>query len=794
MRSIITLLMVLFCYGSVQGQYFFQRGQLPEEASLISYSAIANTGALQLSLDQVIAQQGQMGFRQMKGSFGNLGFTKDHYWVRFQLKNTLDTTLVYYLQTAEPVTDQVDLYLINQKEEKELQRSGDHIDFAQRTIQQRKTIFKIILHAGETKSAWLSIKNDGEKNSLPLTLISEQRMLSLTYLDQLQMGLFYGILIMIAITYFFFYVALKQLSFLYYTMFVTTMALCQFALDGLYHQYIGTSTSWLNTHIVIISAILSCFSFARYSELILNIKLYNRRLQRLFKPLYAILIMVMAGVCFIPGFLAYSYPIVNLLTLMGILLIFLSIGVKLYRKQTIDIFYTIGIIILSATLIMAVLMNFGVLPESFSIEDITKPGIALEIIALSLSMANQIRVLKSKEQQSQALALQKSQEMNDVKSYFLANMSHELRTPLNAIVGLADLIEQGSTDPKLRANCEIIKYTSHSLISSVTDILDYSRIEKGELVLEEVQFDPHQITHKIARSAEKQCADKGIEFQFSSSLSSRSKLIGDPLRLEQIIYNVLSNAVKFTTEGKVSFEIKTTKVNDRQEMRILITDTGVGIPNHKLGAVFHLFAQTDFDNKRKYGGFGIGLSIVKALTDLHGGEINIESNVNSGTRCEILLSYKIGEEAVPVQNKFSLEAFDLLHSHVLIVEDNPMNQMILKMMMQNWANTTIHIANNGQECLDMMKDHQMDIVLMDLQMPVMDGYEATMAIKAGELGVTNACVPVIVITADTTAASKERIMEIGADDYMNKPIEKELLYEKITMALSNRMAQNPKDH
>jgi signal transduction histidine kinase len=553
LRSITAIFLLLLSLGTAQAQYVFQRDHLPDEVSLIHYCTIANTGARQLSLDQAIAQQDQLGFQQMTGRYGNLGFTKDNYWVRFQLKNSLDTAIIYYLHTAEPVTDQVDLYLINHKQERELQRSGDNIEFAQRTIQHRKTIFKIILHAGETKSAWLYIRNDGEKNSLPITLISEQRMLSLTYLDQLLMGLFYGLLMMIAITYFFFYVALKQLSFLYYTIFVVSMGLCQFALDGLYHQYIGTSGSWINRHMVILSAILCCFSFARYSELILNIKFNNRRLHRLFKPLYGVLIVVFAGICILPGFLAYSYPIVNVLTLMGILLIFLCIAVLYYRKKPVDVFYTIGILILSLTLILAILTNFAVLPENFSIEDITKPGIALEIIALSLSMANQIRALKSKEQQSQALALQKSQEMNDVKSYFLANMSHELRTPLNAIVGLADLMEQESTDPKLRANCEIIKYTSHSLISSVTDILDYSRIEKGEHVLEQVQFDPHQITRKIAQSAEKQCADKGIQFQFSSSLCARRRLIGDPLRLEQIIYNVISNALKFTSEGKVSF-------------------------------------------------------------------------------------------------------------------------------------------------------------------------------------------------------------------------------------------------
>ena len=351
------------------------------------------------------------------------------------------------------------------------------------------------------------------------------------------MGIFYGILFVIAITYFFFYFALKEKSFLYYSLYVTFVGLCQFALDGFFHQYIDRSNSWINLHAVIISAIFGAYFFGKYSEIILGIRQKYIKLQYSFNLLYLLLGIVLAGVLLFPDFLKYSYPLVNLLTLFGMVLIFVSITVLIKNKQHIDIYFAGGIFILFICILIAVLFNFGAFPDDISTDNITKPGIGLEIIALSLSMANRIRLLKSKQEEMQALALQKSEEMNDMKSYFLSNMSHELRTPLNAILGLANLMENESADEKIKENCEMIRYASHGLISSVNDILDFSKIEKGELKLEATNFKVYEVLEKIKESTRKQAEDKGITFEFDSNITPEITTIGDPIRLEQIIHN-----------------------------------------------------------------------------------------------------------------------------------------------------------------------------------------------------------------------------------------------------------------
>lgn len=772
---------------TAKAQYQFREGNLPEEISILNHARILNTGSKILTLKEIVNNSEKLPFKKLSGKLGKLGFTSDNYWLAFQLKNTTKKSLTYYLQTAEPVTNQVNLYLIDGNNKIESQKSGDDLAFSGRSVKNRQTIFEIVLKPGETKKAFIDIKNDGQNNNLPLVLISQQRLLERTADEYLMKGIFYGILAVIATTYFFFYFAMKEISFLYYALYVVSVGLCQFAVDGLYHQYIGTGNSWFSLHAVIISGILCSFFFAKYSQKFLDIKRKNQRINKLFNPLYISLGLLLVGIIIWPPLLRYAYLLLNIIILIGLFIIFLSISVILYKRQPIDLFYTTGITILASTIIIAITIRFGILEEDL-FKNITKIGIGLEIIFLSLSLTNRIRILRKKKEELQTLALQKSEEMNDLKSYFLSNMSHELRTPLNAILGLAAIMEKESTDPRVIANCEVIKYASHGLISSVNDIIDFSKVEKGELKLEKADFNPVDILNKLSLSAEKQCKDKGLTFNFKNSLNEQIILLGDPVRLEQIIHNVLGNAVKFTAGGSVTMAADSVIAENSYTLQITIEDTGIGIPKEKLGSIFSVFSQNSSDNKRKHGGFGIGLSIVKVLIDLHQGKINIESAVDVGTRCEILLTYPIQETITKTINLYPKHEYDLLGKHILVVEDNPMNQMIIQMMLEDWNNTKVSLAGDGAECLRMLRsDDTIDLILMDLQMPVMDGYEAITAIRNNLTGINKTNIPIIVITADTTKATKDRAFILGADDYLTKPVEEETMYQKVTGVLSRRL-------
>lgn len=619
-------------------------------------------------------------------------------------------------------------------------------------------------------------------------------MISSTYFHQFIFGIFYGIIFLAVITYMFFYFAMKDVSFLFYCLYVISGGLLQFSLDGYFHQFLSPDGSWLGQHAVILSALLAAFFMTRYSQTFLDIARYFPRINTVFTVIGRVVLVLIAMIAVFPGFLPVSYPIANILGLV-ILCLVLGVIVASHRNNhPIDRFFSIGMVILLLSFVVFILNNMSLIPNSFFSANIVKIGTGIEMIFLSLSMGNRIRSLKSEKEEMQTLALKKSEETNELKSYFLSNMSHELRTPLNAIMGMANLLEKELKDTELKHQCEVIRAASVGLLSSVNDILDFSKIDKGELRLENVPYTPSVILHDQSKSAKRSAEEKGLEFRYILKGNADLVLIGDPLRFSQMVNNVLGNAIKFTPQGSITLEVDVTEANEEYaDLEITITDTGIGISEHKLNDIFEALTQEDISHKRKYGGFGLGLFITKQLVSLHQGNIRLESQEGAGTTCRITLRYQIQEVKNVTESLFPEDSSDLLGSHILVVEDNPVNQIVMKAILKKWKNTRASFANNGQEALDLLAGGYFDLILMDLQMPVMNGYEATEAIRAGNAGEINTRIPIIAITADVTESSRDRALATGMDDYQTKPVKQEALYKTITEVLSRseRFAMRP---
>ena len=554
----------------------------------------------------------------------------------------------------------------------------------------------------------------------------------------------------------------------------------QFSLDGFFFKYITPNGGWLSNHAVLLLAIVAAFLSGKYSEVFLKIKDNSRTFYLLFNISYVTLTVLFLCTLFIPGALSFCYVAVNVLALIFLILIVCSIINLYYQKKKVDFLFTIGIFFLILGFTVFILNNFGLVSNNFITQNSSKFGTGLEIIFLSLSMSNLIRNLKNEKNELNRLALVRSEEMNDLKSYFLSNISHELRTPLNAIMNLIDSVSSDVEDEKIKKNCQIIKYSSHSLLSSVNDILDFSKIEKNELKLDNILFNPLHTLERIKETAELRSKDKGLEFNFSKRDGFPRLVKGDEMRFSQIVNNVISNAIKFTSEGFVNLDIDSqVKPDNKVSLIISISDSGVGIKKEKMDSIFDSFSQNSIDNKRKFGGLGLGLYIVKTLVDMQGGTVVMNSYPGKGTSCKITIDFDLAEQPkidlVPAEP----EIYDLEGKTILVVEDNSINQMVIKMITKKWLNTTVVYANNGEEGLDAFKTNKFDIVLMDLQMPVMDGYEATIAIRNGEIGLEYANIPIIAVTADVMESTKLRVIEIGMNDYLTKPIKKETLYQAI---------------
>ncbi|CAM4110164.1 hybrid sensor histidine kinase/response regulator [Gillisia limnaea] len=777
------LFLILFAL-QINAQNSYQAQPLSETISLHEYAVFANAGQQIYTLEEVRKNPKNLDFRPIGSENPNIGFTKDQYWVKFTMTNNTAENFTYYLETARPITDKVELFSIGTSGEIQRQQSGDKMAFSDRSFDHRKTIFELQLPSEETLEIYIHYENDGEVLNLPLNLHNASSLLKITYFEQLVFGIFFGILLIAAIIYLFFFFALGERSFLFYSFYVITVGLLQFSLDGYFNQYFEPGGGWFSNHSVVLFAIISGAFLGKYSEVYLNIKQSSSFLPKIFNGIYICLGLLLVAVVFVPEVPAFSYPTVNVLGLGVLVAILVSVILLFSKKIVVDKFFLIGIFFLILGFVIFILNNLSVLPNTFLTQNSAKLGTGLEIIFLSLSMANRIKKLKSEKEELQRLALIRLQEMNELKSYFLSNLSHELRTPLNAIMGLADSMAFEAENQKVKNTSNVIKASSVRLLNLINDILDFSKIEKGELNLEKEIFDPLEILKELQLSYKNQAEEKGLAFEHIIKNQVSGFVIGDANRLAQIVNNILDNAVKFTPEGKVQVYLETSiGQNETLELTLRVSDTGIGIPKDKMETIFESLTQESINNKRKYGGLGLGLYIIKVLVDMHHGMIHMESNQGSGTTCTLKLSYPLAPKPIVTEKQFPTDSYDLLGSKILVVEDDPINQMVLKMIFKKWKGTQFSFASNGAEGLEKLKEESFDLILMDLQMPVMDGYEACITIRKGDAGAKNKNIPIIAVTADVMESTKQRVIRIGMDDYLAKPVHKDRLYVKIIRLL-----------
>lgn len=731
-----------------------------------------------LTLEDVTSDSLEKAFQAIPQELWNIGFSSDQYWVRFTLRNDQEEAQEFFLETARPITDVVNLYTLEEGRLIGKQRSGDQLPFKERSLPYRSSLFSVELPPHSTRRYYLELSSDGEVIRLPLKLYRPAYLLEKASETTLFFGIFYGILFLAAVIYLFFYIGLRDSSFLNYGLYVLSILLLQLSLDGYLFQYFLPEGGFLNGRMVIISALLSIFFLGRYSETFLRLKQRLRWLPLGFKVVYLFAGVVLVGMLFSDAWLEKSYPLSNQTGLVLLLLILASMLILRLKKYPIDPFYTAGIGFLIAGFVIFILNNLSILPNNFITLNSSKIGSGLEVIFLSISMSNLIRQLKSEKEASQAEALRKAEEMNDIKSYFMSNMSHELRTPLNAIMGLAQQMMEGqSSEKENQINLEVIKHSSLSLLSSVNDILDFSKIEKGQLKLREHPLDPNSVLDEISGNWARRAEEKGLDYSFTVKDGIPARIAGDQERLAQIGNNLLSNAIKFSHRGSVKATLSAEKIDaERINLIFEVEDTGIGIPREKQKRIFESFLQENINDKRKFGGIGLGLTIVKKLVDLKGGELVLDSKPGKGSRFKAVMPHVVLQPPKEKQLPQPSADYDLGGARILMAEDNSLNQMVMRKLISKWANTELDIVENGQEALDKLAEKKYDLILMDLQMPVMDGYEASQKIRRGDLAHTDKNIPIIAVTADTMAETEKKVFQIGLNAYITKPVKAAQLF------------------
>ncbi len=380
-------------------------------------------------------------------------------------------------------------------------------------------------------------------------------------------------------------------------------------------------------------------------------------------------------------------------------------------------------------------------------------------------------------------AKEKAEEATKLKEAFLANMSHEIRTPMNAIIGFSDILSKRKLGDQEREYVNTIKSAGENLLTIINDILDISKIEAGMMTFEEHTFSVKELFKSLNGMLMGKAKEKNLELLFSYSEDVPDAVLGDPTRLTQIIINLAGNAIKFTQKGKVLIHVKIIKnsiENFREDENALlefaVKDTGIGISPDKIENIFERFRQAESHTTRKYGGTGLGLSIAKQLVELQGGTLTVESEFNVGSVFTFRIPYKKSVKVLhPLETtgkKYDMAELSKLN--ILLVEDNRLNVMLILSLFSEY-NLKLQVAENGSVGIEKLKENNFDIILMDMEMPVMNGYEAATIIRK-EL---KSNIPIIAMTAHAMAGERERCLSLGMNDYISKPINANFLFEKM---------------
>ncbi|WP_269532982.1 7TM diverse intracellular signaling domain-containing protein [Chitinimonas sp. BJYL2] len=654
------------------------------QVSLIEHFSVLEDPDRTLSLDDVLSPQMQARFRGgWQGDSLNMGLTRSAWWLRFTVRNDAPHAVQRLLEISYAHHEQIALY---QPETRTQIKSGGELPFAQRPVANRYFVFPLTLPAGEQHSYYLRIVSDSSMD-VPARLWTPEAFARHERADYMAQAWYFGLVMAMVLYNLLLFVALRDSNFLLYVAFGISAALSLACYNGLAYEFLWPdSPAWAKIS-TMISFALTCLFLLAFLRRLLETALSVPGLDKVLR-----LLMVLHGVQIVGFLISFQASIKPAIALDGLTMVMLLLTavVCLSRRQRGAAYFLLAFLVLALAASLTALRSLGLVPTNFFTINGMQIGSALEMLLLAFALAARFNALRLEKEQAQAQALASHQQLvdalqlserdlearvsmrtrelsaanarleaqdaalrqavesaeqaNRLKSEFLANMSHEIRTPMNAVIGMAHLALRSGLSVRQRDYVGKIHRSALALLQVINDLLDFSKIEAGKLDIETVPFALDDVLVHVATLTGQRAEEKGLDYWFDVAKTVPAQLLGDPLRLGQILVNLANNAIKFTERGEVSIRVRHEGMAGERAMLLFeVCDTGIGMSEAQAARLFQPFAQADGSTTRKYGGTGLGLAICKQLADRMGGGISVESEAGQGSQFRLRLGF------VPVQ-------------------------------------------------------------------------------------------------------------------------------------------------
>jgi signal transduction histidine kinase/CheY-like chemotaxis protein len=747
------------------------------------------------------------------------------YWVKVIFKNSSGVPQDLVVFTGNNAFSTI---YIHKEDKVDSLKTGYFVPYHQRSIKKGfESKFPLKLESNQTASILIKIKSlDNYPPRFDLRTVPNSLWQKNTTTKNFLVGTFTGLSLILSIVGFTFFYFVKRNEFLFYGIYALISSVYFLYYHGFLDEYISPTDPKLVSFMWLLPNLSAIFYFS-FARLFLNTSITQPKWDKFFKTFIGVItILFIANSIYV----TLTLDIFNSLIVLNYINIGLCITVILFIVSLKNFtstevrYFTVASIFLVTTVLFAsveylidldiqlipfvqiavsielLLFSFGMghkMKKLIENHAITQESLILQLVENERIQEKTNSELKEKvAERTHQINVQnvelkrarlEAEKATKSKSDFLSVMSHEIRTPLNAIISLSHLMDIDNENEETQEYIDALKFSSESLNSLINDILDYNKIEAGKLRLEKVEFSLIDLLKNIRDSFKFKATSKGIQLIINLSENTPNRIIGDPTRLTQIFNNLISNALKFTDEGSVEVFAELKGIEDEKvTLEFFVKDTGIGISVDKITAIFEDFEQASSDTTRKYGGTGLGLAITRKLIEMHDSEIHVASEVDKGTTFSFSLDFELPESFDLLSANKIDTVFDLKKANILVVDDNYMNRLVLRRLFAKW-NANFHEAENGNQACQKVNESEFDLILMDVHMDGMNGFECTEFIKTRSL--LNKNTKVIGMTALRKNDVDDAIKSSYLNEFINKPFDPKELLKKLVFYLSNEYEQ-----